>query len=332
MAAGFLYERITQGRPATMGTLAEPDGAPEPRFALQGTVNWMHALALLAKDEGVDRALMQVFYRQVQRSSGLTDAATNTVFEQLLMSLHHLSALHAMAKAGHDQDLARVGVMAWYYGIYCAASAMIAAKDGSQQQDHTSTATQWDRQIASVGLAVSPFAFRLTSLVKKDAAFEITVLRNGNRFSLPARPDNAADARGACISYLSRTRDYREWQICEELKARELSKLGLSDFRTKQAQQLRDSRCQGKSLGFLHQAFRYRGKANYRDALFLTYEAQVGTVIEGFISDMETVLNAFVIMAGAFCARRVDPGHWQAFLADLNAHLGLAVMPNDVWA
>ena len=93
MAAGFLYERITQGRPATMGTLAEPDGAPEPRFALQGTVNWMHALALLAKDEGVDRARMQVFYRQVQRSSGLTDAATNTVFEQLLMSLHHLSAL-----------------------------------------------------------------------------------------------------------------------------------------------------------------------------------------------------------------------------------------------
>lgn len=57
----------------------------------------------------------------------------------------------------------------------------------------------------------------------------------------------------------------------------------------------------------------------------------MGTVIEGFISDMETVLKAFVIMAGAFCAKRVDPVHWQAFLVDLEAHLGLAVMPNDVW-
>ncbi|MBF6986751.1 hypothetical protein [Cupriavidus sp. IK-TO18] len=331
MATSFLYDRITHGRPSATGTLAEPEGAPEPRFALQGTVNWMHALALVVQDEAIDWPQIQAFYSQVRRFSSLTDAATNTVFEQLLMSLHHLSALHAMAATNSDRDLARVGVMAWYYGIYCAASAMIAAKDGSQQQDHTSTATQWDRQIASVGLAAPPFAFRLTTLVKKDAAAEIAAQRKGNHFTLASRATNAADARGACLSYLSGTRDYREWQICEELKLRELAKLGLKDFRTRKAQQLRDDRLRGKSLGFLHQAFRYRGKANYRDALFLTYEAQVGTVIDGFIGDMETVLRAFLTMAGGFCSRRVNSGHWDAFYADLNVHLGLAVMPKDVW-
>jgi len=330
MAAGFLYKRITERRPTTTGTLAEPNGAPEPRFALQGTVNWMHALALVAMDERIDwPRLQRGMYGQVQRFSGITDKATNTVFEQLLMSLHHLSALKAMATSGRDQDLARVAVMTWYYGIYCAASAMIAAKDGSQQQEHSSTANQWDRQIASAGLAVSPFDFRLTTLVKRDAESEIATLRNGNSFKLSNRPDCVANARGACISYLSGTRDYYEWQICEDLKRRELSQRGLTDFRTRQAQGLRDSRLQGKSLGFLHQAFRYRGKANYRDALFLTYEVQVGTVIDGFISDMETVLKAFVVMAGSFCAKRVN--HWQEFMADLNAHLKLAVMPNDVW-
>jgi len=71
-----------------------------------------------------------------------------------------------------------------------------------------------------------------------------------------------------------------------------------------QAKQLRDDKLRGRSAGFLHQAFRYRGKANYRDALFLTYEARVGKVIEGFIHDLEIVLRAFVIMAGAFCAIR----------------------------
>lgn len=332
MATGFLYERITHGRPSSTGTLAEPFGAPEPRFALQGTVNWMHALALVVQDESIDWVRMQAFYRQVQRFTRLSDRATNTVFEQLLMSIHHLSALRAMAATGSDRDLARVGVMAWYYGIYCAASAMIAAKDGSQQQDHSGTATQWDRQIASAGLAVPPFAYRLTTLVKKDAATEIAIQRNGNASTVNTRPTNVADARGACVSYLSGTRDYREWQICEDLKIRELPKLGVSDFRTTRARLLRDGRLQGKSLGFLHQAFRYRGKANYRDALFLTYEAQVGTVIDGFLADMETVLKAFATMAGAFCARRVNFPHWQSFLADLNAHLNLAVMPNDVWA
>lgn len=92
MATEFLYERITTGRPNSKGTLAEPSGAPEPRFALQGTVNWMRGLAIVVNDEGIVWASMQKFYfdKTVQRNGGLSEPAVNTVFEQLLMSLHHL--------------------------------------------------------------------------------------------------------------------------------------------------------------------------------------------------------------------------------------------------
>lgn len=332
MATSFLYDRITERRPKSTGTLAEPNGVPEPRFALQGTVNWMRALAILVAEMHIDWASMQTFYRNVQGNTTLSEPAVNTIFEQLLMSLHHLSALQAMVRADSDRDLARVAVMAWYYGIYCAASAMIAAKDGSQQQDHMGTATQWDRQIAQAGLVPKPFNYRLTTLVKRDAEIQIASLRGSNCFVLTTLPTTPDDAHGACVSYLSGTRAFREWQVTEELKVRELSKLGLTDFRSAQARQLRDNRLQGKSLGFLHQAFRYRGKANYRDALFLTYEAQVGTVLNGFIPDMAAVLRAFVSIAGAFCSRRVSPSDWQAFIGDLNAHLGLVVMPKDVWS
>lgn len=237
-----------------------------------------------------------------------------------------------MVRADSDRDLARVAVMAWYYGIYCAASAMIAAKDGSQQQDHAGTATQWDRQIAEAGLVPQPFHYRLTTLVEKDAEIQITSLRGSNSFLLSSRPTTPDDAHGACVTYLSGTRKYRQWQVEEELRVKELPKLGLTNFRSAKGRELRDSRLQRKSVGFLQQAFRYRGKANYRDALFLTYEAQVGTVLCGFIPDMEAVLRAFVSIAGAFCARRVSPSDWQAFLDDLNAHLGLIVMPKDVWS
>ncbi|MGC1618689.1 MAG: hypothetical protein WA765_09390, partial [Candidatus Acidiferrum sp.] len=271
------------------------------------------------------------FYARVQRQN-LSEPAVNTVFEQLLMGLHHLAALHAMVRAGSDRDLARVAVMTWYYGIYCAASAMIAAQDGSLQDDHTATANQWDRQIAASGLMPRPFNLRLTTMVKKDAKVEIAKMRNGSKFDVNSRPISVDDAIGACASYLSGTRDWREWQITEELKDRELKKLNLSDFRTKQARQLRDNRLGGKTLGFVHQAFRYRGKANYRDALFLTYEAQVGAVLNGFIADTAAVLKAFLTAAGAFCFRRVTSTDWCAFIKDMDEHLNLGVMPKDVWS
>ncbi len=115
------------------GTLDEPEGAPEPRFALQGTVHWMHALSVLVQSSAVnfDKQGIQPLYASVQRSTALTDAAINTAFEQLLMGLHHLSALRTMR--GKELDLARVAIMTWYYGTYCAASAMVAAKEGTQQ-------------------------------------------------------------------------------------------------------------------------------------------------------------------------------------------------------
>jgi hypothetical protein len=68
-----------------------------------------------------------------------------------------------------------------------------------------------------------------------------------------------------------------------------------------------------------------------RDVLFLTAQANLSTIIEGYISDLEAVLRAFVSVAGAFCARRLNTTYWQAFLADMNEHLGTVVKPQDVW-
>jgi hypothetical protein len=83
MPPEFLYERITKRRPNCKGTLAEPDGAPEPRFALQGTVNWMRGLAIIVADEQISYASMRRFYagKNIQRNTGLSEPAANTVFE-----------------------------------------------------------------------------------------------------------------------------------------------------------------------------------------------------------------------------------------------------------
>jgi hypothetical protein len=80
-------------------------------------------------------------------------------------------------------------------------------------------------------------------------------------------------------------------------------------------------------IAFPHQASRYRGKANYRDAIYLAYGSSVPTQLSGFVDEMLAVLKAFAAMAGAFCSMRVGKGAWSEFVDDLErkkAHFGFA--------
>src|SRR5262249_19987452 len=124
------------------GTLAEPKGIPDPQFALTSTVYWMRALALLVEAERLEWDTAQAFYRQEQRRPS-SPQETNTVLEQLVFALHQLAALSSMAKIRPRADVARVGIIAWYYGIYFAASAMVAAQNGTFQDSHAETAKCW---------------------------------------------------------------------------------------------------------------------------------------------------------------------------------------------
>ncbi len=65
-----LYDRLTK-----QGTLSEPEGVPDPQFALPSTVHWMRALALLVTDKPVTFPDACSFYQpdseaQFQRSRG----------------------------------------------------------------------------------------------------------------------------------------------------------------------------------------------------------------------------------------------------------------------
>lgn len=324
-AKDMLYHRFT-----SQGTLSEPDGVPEPRFALQGAVNWMRALSILVDDENITWDSMVTRYKAVSKAK-LSDTAINTVFEQLLMSLHHLAAIKAMAPATNPVDLARSAIVTWYYGIYHAASAMIAANDGSYQDNHNETANAWDRKFAETNLAPRPFNYRVTTMVKKSAEAEISVLRAGNTFDLNTEPTNVDQAFGACLSYLKGSVGWRVWAIEQELKRKELKKLGLTDFRKKEARKLRDDRLQGRTFGFVHQASRYRGKANYREALFISYGGHVKPFLEGFYDNLFSVLTAYLCMSAAYSAKRIGKPLWNGFIDDVCDNSPLSLDPMNLW-
>lgn len=107
--------------------------------------------------------------------------------------------------------------------------------------------------------------------------------------------------------------------------------LGVSDFRKKAARDLRDAAYARRGIAFLHQASRYRGKANYRDAIFLGYGTSVPTLLSGFVDDLSAVLQAFAAMAGAYCSLRVGKAAWMDFVDDLDRKKAMSVSPRDIW-
>lgn len=139
---------------------------------------------------------------------------------------------------------------------------MIAAADGSFPETHATTAPQWDRQFAAPKLAMEPFNDRLSSLVSSDVDEEMATPRSRGRHSLTSVPTTVDQAWGCHAEYLSGTASWEQWNL--ELRVRrspEFRALAVDNFRTKAARALRDDAFGKRSVAFLHEASRYRGKA-----------------------------------------------------------------------
>ena len=147
-------------------------------------------------------------------------------------------------------------------------------------------------------------------------------MRKGNNFDLNNYPKNEKEAFGALFSYLQGTASYKKWETEENIKgSREFKNLGVSDFRTKVARELRDIKLEKGIVNFLVQAFRYRGKANYRDSVFLSYGNDRSEELKQFILDLDTVATAFMKMASTYAKARVHKSNWDSFVADLETNL-----------
>jgi hypothetical protein len=115
-------------------------------------------------------------------------------------------------------------------------------------------------------------------------------------------------------------------------QSRDFKDLGVPDFRTGPAKMLRDAAYRKRSIAFLHEASRYRGKANYRDAIYLAYGKSVPRLLEGFIDDLTHVLTSFSAMAAGYASMRMGRKHWSAFLDDLEVKRSVSVSPKEIWS
>lgn len=305
------------------------DDHPTPRFAFLGTVNWMRALSILVENGFFENEKIKAHYSSVSRRR-VNPKADTAVFENMMMAFHNQASLVRLTEdIKHPYDICRSAIISWYYSTYFTGSAMIAAASGSQQETHALTAKVWQSDIVDAGLVMSPFSLNLSSLVKKDIEAKISNYRGSNNHELNKYDENDIEAWawGAVVSYLKGTWGYEKERIEKRIKKsdREFKGLGVTDFRTKKAKDLRDEQLAKHEVNYLIQAFRYRGKANYRDSIFLSYGDDNSDKIKIFVQDLEKVSRAFQRMAAYYLSRRVEKDTWPKFIADMKENSRLSI-------
>lgn len=96
-----------------------------------------------------------------------------------------------------------------------------------------------------------------------------------------------------------------------------------------QPKKLRDEALARRHANILTQAFRYRGKANYRDAIYLSYGADNSEIINTFVSDLSAVAKAYAFMVSHYLPRRVERGAWQQYGEDINEN-SMFILPFNI--
>lgn len=309
---------------AELGQRLFEDGNPNPEFALLGTVNWMRALAILTQDANFNRAVATIVrggnWKREDRQS-LQDLA----FEKLFLAQSYLAALRSLTSVENPYDIARMAIVSWYYCIYFSSQAMLAITGHHVPDEHQKTARVWLNQLVigpSKPLIAYPFNLNVTSLVKATADKECEQQRRDTGQDVNTTPLTLDQAHDAHVSYLKGSSGfYREKEEDRVRASRAFRDAQYNDFRKKGAREMRDSALCKRGVGFLDMAFRYRGKANYRDAIFLSYgKHSTQTQMSRFVKDTHVVASTYYAMSRAWVSCRVLIDDWNHFLDDLRVN------------
>jgi len=301
------------------------------KFSFLGTINWMKSLSLIIKN---DKELLDNYNNEIKKhiksNTYQYSSDISIIFENILMSLHYFNSLkiiNSQINKNFATSVVRSQIVNWYYILYYSAKAMIWAHNKTYQENHASVAKAW-HQLVTKNLIMHPFDLHLNTLIKRDYEGYIKEYKVQFEATNSPRPlnntsENTNDAHATIIAYLKGTANFYREKAEKEIK--ENNKL--QSFRKDGARKIRDKKLEKKQINFLHEAFRYRGKANYRDSLFLAYKKEDKKEDEIFelLKNLEIVSRTFVEMALIFIKNKANTKknrqYFEEFYKDLKQHL-----------
>lgn len=310
----WLYEQIRIEK-------EKPDW--EPTFALQGALNWMKVLSFeILKEHGAStneqmKSCKDWFASNVKSKDA--DVPLAPIFGPLFHSLTFSVSLLSLSEHNVCAPWMFPGaVVSWYYAVYNAFKSILASFDGRQTDTHSSMIK------ALIGPSIRtklPHPFNMVANRESGETYQV---------SLPSYPgarrhdlhttfdDERSTAQGMLLAYLNGT---AEWEV-KKIKQRimEESKGKIANFRTKEAKARRDKHLPAE-VNFLNCAFRYRGKANYRDSMFLAYGQDDKRLNSDFILNLGNVARFAFLCGLAYAECRIGKKKIRSFLTDVDVNL-----------
>lgn len=296
-------------------------GYTDPIYPFLGSANWMKALAMKSSYLIEEPTLAKDFYIRNIKSKCSANVGLKAVDDHY-KSLHYLAAVKSIASLkGETYDLIRPAIISWYYALYFASKAFLWAKCCEARSNHSTTAKQLQHHVILKGLFIEPFSMNVPTIVEKEFKEHVSKHYRCERFTLINEPRTNDEAQSALVAYLRGTAKYMQEKTTQDVrKDPEFKNLKVDNFRTKKARELRDRWFRNKYVNILVQAFRYRGKANYRDGLYLSYGDDQKEKIFRWTEDMHSVAKAFMIMVTKYLICCVPSKLWNEYCADIKAN------------
>lgn len=305
------------------GLVTERDPDLEPAFAFASAMNWVRALSILTADADADPVAYvrnQVKPLVVTQQRLWPEATPNRYrlsqcLVPLYMSANFANTLdHMMTSTVGDKvwSLLSSVMVVWYYALYYLGHAYVAAVNGTEPSTHAAMQRQMTTPQTRPCL-VPPFNLRAGWGGKWDQPALDPVAWTKDATFPRKSPTNAHEAAAAVGAYFSGTWDW----VATHRMAEVMRKNKFTNFRTVAARNVRDAALQPLVINMFHCLYRYRTKANYRDAVFTSYGTQFSSRPDLFIRDLLTVYKAFALNVEAYVCRRVWPKWYDYYISDI---------------
>ena len=262
----WLYELIKAEKPDI-----------EPTLSARSTVNWARSLALEIESDHGESAREQFDVCKAEfanHKKTMSASASAAIFEPLFSSLtYSVSVTSAtLPERSNSGEWSLPGtIVSWYYAFYTAARAMSLAAGVDVPDTHSGVGTVFGKNL----LHRMPHPLNMEARWEKDEVFACELSgypddqtpQNLKGSFAGTREESQANLRAYLRGEVRRQVD----DVKDGLRTKGPK---FPNFKTKVAREARNVRLQDMTVNFMDCAFRYRGKANYRDAIYLCYGSQ----------------------------------------------------------
>jgi hypothetical protein len=309
------------------------DPGRKPDFALTSAVHWMAALSHEVQEEhgttfDLQTSALQSHFANIAPRRNVNNVAE--IFEPLFASMNFATALVSAARRGGVEPWESPGlVITWYYANYNAVRSMLAARSAAPGETHAKAISSLNDSGLRGDL---PHPFNMVAAHRRLTEYDDELpsypqaRRSGGTAALVGRFDGTrSTAREMLLEYLSGTAGYEVWRVEERIKRGTT----YANFRTAAARAERDRQLKSE-VNYLDCAFRYRGKSNYRDPIFMSYGGFFSRAGMPYVTNMAVVARFVALVAMEYVGERA-PTEMAAFRSDLEDHYpGLSVFRENL--